>query len=185
MPRTSDKRERLVDAATQLIHSQGYAQTSLADIAEQSGVPLGNVYYYFKTKDELGGAVMEKQADQFFDKFAQWDGLADPRKRLLTYLDMAESIKQMLTEHGCPIGSLCQELGKERTALTDQASHTLQGIVDWISHQYKELNQSNPRELGMQFVVSLQGAILMASALNKQSVLANQIKQLRQQVNSL
>ena len=47
------KRERLVAAAVALAYEQGYRRTTLADIAEQSGVPLGNVYYYFRTKDEM------------------------------------------------------------------------------------------------------------------------------------
>ncbi|MBT3413924.1 MAG: TetR/AcrR family transcriptional regulator, partial [Nitrospina sp.] len=46
----SDKREKLVQSAGKLFHQVGFNQTSIADIAEDSGVPLGNVHYYFKTK---------------------------------------------------------------------------------------------------------------------------------------
>ena len=48
MARTSDKRVRLVDAAKALIHKQGFNLSTLADIAQEADVPLGNVYYYFK-----------------------------------------------------------------------------------------------------------------------------------------
>ena len=44
------KRERLIAAAAQRIYEQGVEKTTLADIAAAAGVPLGNVYYYFKTK---------------------------------------------------------------------------------------------------------------------------------------
>jgi AcrR family transcriptional regulator len=44
------KREALVLAAAELFWMRGFEASSLADIAEASGVPLGNVYYYFKTK---------------------------------------------------------------------------------------------------------------------------------------
>ena len=50
MARKSDKRERLLDAAAESFWVDGYAATSLADIAERSQVPVGNIYYYFKTK---------------------------------------------------------------------------------------------------------------------------------------
>ena len=45
------KRERLVAAACLVLHEQGVERTTLADIAQAADVPVGNVYYYFKTKD--------------------------------------------------------------------------------------------------------------------------------------
>ena len=49
----SDKRTRLIEAADKLVQLQGFSQTTLADIAKKADVPLGNVYYYFKTKEEI------------------------------------------------------------------------------------------------------------------------------------
>ena len=48
-----------MESARALIHEQGVQRTTLADIAERADVPLGNVYYYFKTKDDLIGAVVD------------------------------------------------------------------------------------------------------------------------------
>ncbi|NJL28443.1 MAG: TetR/AcrR family transcriptional regulator, partial [Thermoanaerobaculia bacterium] len=58
------KRERLIAAARDVIYRQGYGPTTLAHVAEASGVPLGNVYYYFKTKDALVEAVIETRLEQ-------------------------------------------------------------------------------------------------------------------------
>ena len=54
MPRArrNDKRERLVQAADKLIYEQTFHTTTLANIAKLAEVPLGNVYYYFKTKED-------------------------------------------------------------------------------------------------------------------------------------
>jgi AcrR family transcriptional regulator len=57
--RRQDKRERLIAAACQVMYAQGVEKTTLADIAAAAGIPLGNVYYYFKTKDDLLQAVIE------------------------------------------------------------------------------------------------------------------------------
>ena len=51
--RGSGKRERLVEGAQGAFHEQGVERTTLADVASRADVPLGNVYYYFKTKDQL------------------------------------------------------------------------------------------------------------------------------------
>jgi TetR/AcrR family transcriptional repressor of nem operon len=53
------KRERLIAAAAETFYAAGVEKTTLADIAAAAGIPLGNVYYYFKTKDALVQAVVE------------------------------------------------------------------------------------------------------------------------------
>jgi len=59
----TNKRSRLLEAANKLVHAQGFNQTTLADIAREAEVPLGNVYYYFKTKEDIGHALIEHRAN--------------------------------------------------------------------------------------------------------------------------
>ena len=66
MPKTkTDKRSRLIRTAVKLAYRHGFRETSLADIAEAAKVPVGNVYYYFKTKDEIGEAIVEQRVLEF------------------------------------------------------------------------------------------------------------------------
>jgi AcrR family transcriptional regulator len=48
-----DKRERLVAAAAELVDRHGVETPTLAQIAQAADVPPGNVYYYFKTREDL------------------------------------------------------------------------------------------------------------------------------------
>jgi TetR/AcrR family transcriptional repressor of nem operon len=66
------KRERLIDGALQTLHAQGVESTTLADIAKAAEVPVGNVYYYFKTKDDLVEAAITAHADAISS--ARWVG---------------------------------------------------------------------------------------------------------------
>ena len=69
MPKTkSEKRARLIRTAAKLAYRHGFRETSLADIAEAAKVPVGNVYYYFKTKDEIGEAIVEQRLLEFRQK---------------------------------------------------------------------------------------------------------------------
>src|ERR1700730_7456543 len=68
-----DKRSRLVSAAVGLAYQNGFEATSLADIAREAKVPLGNVYYYFKTKDEIGEAIVEMRLAQLSAQRQRWD----------------------------------------------------------------------------------------------------------------
>src|SRR5260221_12523896 len=81
-----DKRTRLIETATKLAYGRGFRETSLADIAEAARVPGGNVYYYFKSKEELGEGVVERLLEGFRPAPAEWDPLRDSKERLVDFV---------------------------------------------------------------------------------------------------
>src|SRR5579862_2461489 len=80
---SADKRAELVAAATLLLHEQGFHRTTLAEVAARAEVPLGNIYYYFKTKEALAEAVICAHEGALRARFASWTRAhRDPRARL-------------------------------------------------------------------------------------------------------
>ena len=77
-----DKRSQLVSAAVGLAYQNGFGATSLADIAHEAEVPLGNVYYYFKTKDEIGEAIVELRLAELSAQRQRWNEAGSPKDRL-------------------------------------------------------------------------------------------------------
>src|SRR5712671_2700968 len=77
-----DKRQRLVEGALLVLHEQGVEKTTLADIAQAADVPVGNVYYYFKTKDELVQAAIDAHAHEIQTMLASFDRHRSPKARL-------------------------------------------------------------------------------------------------------
>src|SRR5436309_4504860 len=110
--RSGGKRERLIAAARTLIHEQGVHPTTLAEVAQHADVPPGNVYYYFKAKEDLVRAVVDDYVSQADSMLAELDRLRSPASRLkgLTrgWLDVADTV----AEHSCPVGSLCADLNR-------------------------------------------------------------------------
>jgi AcrR family transcriptional regulator len=102
-----EKRDSLIGAATTLFHRKGFEHTSLSDIAEAAHVPLGNVYYYFKTRGELLKAVTENRIAGLQEQRAEWAKIADVHERMRVYMDSWESRTAELTAYGCPMGGLC------------------------------------------------------------------------------
>src|SRR5579864_6477837 len=74
-----DKRQRLVEGARLLLRQQGVEKTTLAEIAQAANVPVGNVYYYFKTKDELVRAAIDAQAQDIETALASLDRHRSPK----------------------------------------------------------------------------------------------------------
>jgi len=186
MARNSNKRERLVASAKRLIHRQGYARTTLADIAREAGVPLGNVYYYFKTKDALAQAVLTERAENFEVQVRRWDTLDDPRRRLLALLaELPCPDRKIIARYGCPLGSLCQELDKSRSTLALQADGIVRKQLQWVAEQFRQLGRNDAEELGLQFMASLHGIHLITNVLNDPSVVDSQLARLRAWVESV
>src|SRR6266850_1010292 len=82
-----DKRTRLIKTAAKLAYRRGFRETSLADIAGAARVPVGNVYYYFKTKEELAEAVVERRLAEFRAFREEMDRLSSPKERLFAFVE--------------------------------------------------------------------------------------------------
>jgi len=185
MPRTSDKRERLIHAADTLILQQGFKQTTLADIAEYSGVPLGNVYYYFKTKEDIGKTVIETRLSNLHSLLAICSEAPDPRKRLVAFLEYPAEIRATLVDNGCPLGTLSYELSRNDNFLRTASSKLIKTLLDWSTTQFAAMDLPDPEALGLQFVCTLQGMSLVANTLHREDAIDTVIERTRRWVKSL
>jgi AcrR family transcriptional regulator len=185
MPRTSDKRERLISAADVLIHRQGFHKTTLADIARESKVPLGNVYYYFKTKEEICDAVIEERKKELATELDGCCQSKGPKKALIRLLKSMINMSDKIAEAGCPHGRLCSELSNELVGLTNSADECLKVLLEWSTDQFKALAYPNAKDMGFEFVARIQGIVLVGNTLHDQKQIRTQLKSLIDLVESL
>ena len=107
-------RDQILNAAARLIHVQGYQSTSLDDVLRESGVGKGNFYYYFKSKEDLGYAIIDRITQAFVERslgpaFADTD--ADPVTQIHAFLDrVLEAQRLRKCVGGCVMGNLASEL---------------------------------------------------------------------------
>ena len=64
-------REAVIGAAIRLIHVHGYKATALDDVLRDSGVGKGNFYHHFKSKEDLGHAILDKIVDAFLARMLE------------------------------------------------------------------------------------------------------------------
>ncbi|RDI51073.1 TetR/AcrR family transcriptional regulator [Nocardia mexicana] len=168
----SAKRQRLMQAAAEVIHRQGAERTTIADIARTAEVPVGNVYYYFKTKDELVTAALSEHTRQLELLTARLDELADPRARLAGLVEAWTSQRDLTARYGCPTGTLAAELDKRAEGgLDDEAGKVIRVLLTWVERQFRELGRPDPEGLALTLVSGYQGMSLMANALRDPSVM--------------
>lgn len=179
MPRASGKREKLVESAGKLFHQVGFNQTSIAAIAEDSGVPLGNVHYYFKTKADLIVAVLGHRKESLKSWYEELEKLPNPKDRLMRMLTDTGAMKHKLAKYGCPVGSLCQELDKERKPISKQADGLIKIQLKWITDQFRQFRKKDAEKLGLQLTTALHGTGVVANALKDTKIIDGEISRLK------
>jgi TetR/AcrR family transcriptional regulator, transcriptional repressor for nem operon len=184
-PRRADKRERLVASARQVLHQQGVQKTTIADVAQAADVPVGNVYYYFKTKDELVGAAIDDHVRDIAAMLATFERHRTPKARLKALVRSWGDMGGLVAQHGCPHGSLCSELDKRDDGLDRAAAKLLELSVDWAEQQFRQIGRRDARDLAIALVAAFQGAALLTNTFREPELLTRQSRRLERWIDSL
>ena len=183
-------REVILAAATRLIHVHGYNHTTLDDILRESGVGKGNFYYHFKSKEELGYAIIDRLVRAFVERtldpaFADID--RDPLAQIHGFLDrVLDNLRQRNCVGGCPIGNLASELSDVHEGFRMRLAEI---FVQWRATLARALRRSqaagrlsadcNPDGLAHFLVAALEGAILMSKMTKDISVMEQCVDELK------
>lgn len=177
----SDKRARLIQSADKLFYEQTFHTTTLADIAKSADVPLGNVYYYFKTKNDIMETVLADRSKHQQELFKTWEAnfstAQDRLKAMLQYfIEQAEPIAR----YGCIAGSLAQELGKQTNdSLSQIAAKILSDFIQWAKVQFEMFTKGhNSQTLAEFWIANLEGMSLLTLTFKNPDLMKKQAKNL-------
>ena len=182
------KRERLVAAACRVLHEQGVERTTLADIALTADVPVGNVYYYFKTKDQLVEAAIKAHGDSLGAMLSALDRRRTPQSRLKGLIRLWTDQRELAARYGCPFGTLACELDKRPDGLDRVAAGVLGTLVDWAERQFRSMglrDQGDARDLAIALVASYQGISLLANTFRDPELMVREGRRLERWIDSL
>jgi TetR/AcrR family transcriptional repressor of nem operon len=166
----SNTREKIISKGAQLIHAQGYKATGIQQILDVAGIPKGSFYFYFKSKDDFGCAVIDHFTLSIGEIFAGYlrDARISPLERLKKLLDYYESaFKKSGATLGCPIGNLALELADANEALRLRLQVAIEELITQIESCLEEAKNSRLLPQGLntadtaRFIFhGLEGAIL-------------------------
>jgi len=179
------KRDRLVASASDLLHRQGVAATTLAQVAQAAAVPPGNVYYYFKTKDDLVRAVIDAQAAQVQAMLAALQARRSPAARLKALAHQWVAMRDLVARYGCPFGTLTTELDRRDDGLDRAAAKPISIILDWAEDQFGQIGRRDARDLAIALFSGVQGGALLANALRDPDLMTSQVRHLERWIDSM
>lgn len=82
MGRPPQKKKQIEFAAIKLFATQGFASTSIKDIAKEAGVTDGALYRHYKGKNEMGWALFSQEVERFSNGLKEIFKGVDPKNSL-------------------------------------------------------------------------------------------------------
>ncbi|PYJ07373.1 MAG: TetR/AcrR family transcriptional regulator [Verrucomicrobia bacterium] len=138
MPRVSDMKVRLTDAAIELMWENSYGSTSVDAICDRAGAKKGSFYYFFKSKSELAAAALEAEwSKNKTNMNSLFSPTVPPIERLERYFDhvydfMAERQKQCGSILGCPMLSIGSEICTQDQVVRETIDRILDQKINYF-----------------------------------------------------
>jgi TetR/AcrR family transcriptional regulator, transcriptional repressor for nem operon len=178
MGRTSDAREKILDAAQALIELRGYSALGVAEICKAAGVPKGSFYYFFESKEALALAVID---EHWAVQGRDWERIlrseAQPLQRLRQLFEETEAGQRAGqqscgTVSGCLFGNLTLELSNRTEVIRGRLQEIFDKQVDMVDQVITEAQQQgdvsvvDTHEAARSVVAQLEGQVLFAKLYN-------------------
>jgi TetR/AcrR family transcriptional repressor of nem operon len=183
-------REQILEAATRLIHLQGYHRTAVDDVLRESGAGKGNFYHYFASKEDLGFAIVDRIVRGFSERTLD-PAFGDPGQcplgqieRLFDAVVAAQRARRCVG--GCPMGNLATELADIHEGFRRRLDQAFDGWRARIAGALERARaagalrpDTDPDGLARFLVAGLEGGILLAKVQRDIGVLETCVGELR------
>jgi TetR/AcrR family transcriptional regulator, transcriptional repressor for nem operon len=163
----SDTQQKLLDAAESRFRSDGYHGVSFRELADELEIKSSSVHYYYRRKQDLGLAVVERYATRLFEKLEDKCAFATTtRERLMAFCQV---YRDAFVEQDkiC----LCGMLGAEKDGLPDELRKAVAGFLEghivWVADTMADdLGPERARARSEHIVATMQGALILAKNLS-------------------
>ncbi len=190
-------KKKFLDAAQKLMIKKGFAATSLDDLCKLAGLTKGSFFHYFKSKEDLGKAVLERFCSSS-QKMMQDCGCGskkenDPLKRVYGYIDaVVGSLRDKGGDQGCLLGAFATELADTHPQIRDLCDRGFEG---WAKVLKKDLKEAKDRYasrkdvdvdgLAEHMIAIVEGAQILARAKKDRKVIERNMVHLKKYLQSV
>ncbi|MEL6921224.1 MAG: TetR/AcrR family transcriptional regulator [Pseudomonadota bacterium] len=169
------RRDALILAAAELFWHRGFDATSIAHVAAHADVPVGNVYYYFKTKADLAAGVAELFVQQTQALVAEVDSEASaPRDAVKLTIQRLKATQADRVRYGCPIASACYAFSRSAPEAGKMAAESFSILAGFFAQKLTAAGYRPSIALtrSRALLCEWQGGIALAHALHDSQLLA-------------
>ena len=167
-------KEKILAHAALIIRQKGFNNTGIQELLRAAGVPKGSFYFYFKSKDDLGLALIDYYGEFFaaLSESSLRNQEIPPLQRLEKFFEARRLLfEQDSSMSGCPIGNLAQEMGSLNDAFQAKLQRVLNGMQSAIRECVEQALERgeihanlDPEETAHFILNSWEGALLRMKA---------------------
>jgi TetR/AcrR family transcriptional repressor of nem operon len=187
MKEKPDTKERILQTAILLFWERGYAQTNLADLIAKAGVNSGSFYYFFKSKEKLLLAVLERYKEMLHAVLLApiWEKVTDPIERIFGLLARyREAVVMTGCTYGCPIGRLALEVAPERIEAHALIAQNFEGWSTAVRECLEAARERLPKDIDLvrlsRFVLTvMEGGVMQSRSYRNVEPFDQAVEQLR------
>ncbi len=166
------RRLQIIRAALHRYRTHTVSGTTLRDVAQAAGLPLGNLYYYVRSRDDLVIEALdecERELHRFLDRLAP----LTPLDWLSAYFDWLLTDPDQATALGCPFGTLAGELRALGHPAADRGAQ--------IVRQYREavVRQTRAAGIPIDIFIAVQGTYTVSRILDDPALFKQEIERIR------
>ena len=169
MGRTSDTRERLVEAAMDLFHARGYNAVGVNELCTRANVRKGSFYHFFPSKRDLALAAIEAQWVSFRANLLE-PAFADdlpPLDRVRRFFAITCAYQKSGGDasgqiRGCPFGNLALELSSQDETIREKIEEIYQRMAVYFERALEHSRGIDSSATAERLVAFHQGTILLA-----------------------
>ena len=171
-PKRESTRAKLVEAARQLFLIKGYEATGIAEILRTAEVNSGSLYYFFRTKEQLLLAVLDRYVELLNPQVIDpaFEGVTDPISRVFAVLSgYREMLLATNCRQGCPIGNLALEMSEKSEPVREKIALNFENwriaIRQCLIDAGDRLSSDVDRDKLATFILTvMEGAVMQARA---------------------
>ncbi len=180
-------KQKAIEAAQQLMTSNGYSATTVDDIISLAGVSKGSVYHAFKSKEELAITALEdyERKGWAIVSSGAYVNIEDPVERALAFVQHVEKKAPALWEHGCLLGSISLEVVDRHPALHDRIDALFEDFENKLAGVFspalKAAGVSKPsgKAIARHLLAIIEGGIITAKSHRQPKYLTEAIRLFR------
>lgn len=191
----SPTKEKLLEAAQQLMLVKGFPATTVDEICETAGFTKGSFFHYFESKEQLGKEVLDRFYCSLQQKVQQgsFRKNSDPLQRVYGYVDrFIEMSKNPELPSGCLLGNFTQELSDTHPEIRSLCA---QRFAEWAAALKHDLDEAKTKyapkapfdtqSLAEYFIAVMQGSQILATAKQDKRVFEQNLQHFRRYIKNL
>ncbi|WP_282637400.1 TetR/AcrR family transcriptional regulator [Sphingobacterium thalpophilum] len=195
MKKASATRHTILQKAFEIIYTKGYQTTSIDEIIATTKVTKGAFYYHFKTKDEMGLAIINEilKPTMKNDFIKPLQNAENPIEEIY---DMTKGLLLenpfLKLEYGCPAGNLTQEMtpwnvefGKALAELTLEWQQTIENSIKSAKENGMIRDSVDPQQVAYFIMSGYWGIRNFGKVYNNNDCYRSYLKELKIYLNSL